>query len=480
MKTSSNLLENFHAEITVTIPADELENKFRKNMEEAVKDIDISGFRKGKAPKSLVEKQVNKDKLWEITREETIEDTLTKAAQQEKLSVMSTEEVNQDTHTPGEDFTYHAKLRLMPEIPEVDYKEIPVRIPKLEVTDEQLGYSIENLRISWAESTPITDRPAQDGDWTLIQIEGYELSRIKIPGQSDKPKNMFPPSQLTLQINGERGIPWLDKEIIGMKTNETKTAHVVMPKDFINPPLENDTEIEAKILLQWIEEKTLPELTDEYLVEKKIAKDMDELKKHVRTSLEQQAKAIENEAAVACIHDWLVENMAFDLPDDILEEKKEEITEQLSQEFHARGEDLDTILKHVDDRSNKIRENIGKQSRELLQLDFIVTHIAEKEDLSIEQTELLNHIQMVAQQSNLNKAQIKKLMEDTNFLTHSFSTLLSRKVTNFLLNHAKREYIDKDELLAEAEKKDELIAEAEKPDADDSDDSKESDLIVTE
>lgn len=470
MKTSSNRLENFRAEITVTIPADELENKFHKNMEEAVKDIDIPGFRKGKAPKKLVEQQVNKDKLWDITREEAIEDTLTKAAQQEKLHVMSTEEVNQDTHTPGEDFTYHAKLRLMPEIPDVDYKAIPVRVPRLEVSDEQIGFSIENLRISWAESTPITNRPVQEGDWVLIQIEGYKLSRIKIPGQSDKPKNMFPPSQLTLQINGERGIPWIDKEVIGMKTNEAKTAHVMMPKDFINPPLENDTEIEAKILLQWIEEKILPELTDEYLVEKKLAKDMDELKKYVMTSLEQQAKSIENEAAVAGIHDWLIENMAFDLPDDVLEEKKEEITEQLRQEFHVRGEDLDTILKHIDDRSNKMRANIDKQSRELLQLDFIVTFIAEKEDLTVEQTELLNHLQMVAQQSKLNKSQIKKLMEDTNFLAHSFSTLLSRKVTNFLLNHSKREYIDKDE----------LIAECEKADVDDNDDSEEGGLIVTE
>lgn len=453
MKTSSNRLENLHAEMTVTIPADELENRFKKNMEEATTGVVVSGFRKGKAPKSIVEKQINKDKVWEITREELIEETITTAARQENLSVMATMAVNQDEHKVGEDFTYHAKLRLMPEIPDVDYKNIPIRIPKLEVTEEQIEQGVKNLLISWAETTPIADRPAQDGDWALLQVEGHQISRIAIPGQSDTPKNMFPPSQLTLQINGERGIPWLDSEVIGMRTNETKTAHVMMPKDFINPPLEEDTEIEVKILVQWLEEKTIPELTEEYLVEKNIAKDMDEFKGKIRETLEQQAKHYEDEAAVAIIHDWLVENMSFELPEDILEEKKEEIIERVRQDFHQHGEDLDVILKHIDDKSNEIRAKIDRQSRELLTLDFLITQIAEKEDLTVEQNELLNHIQTVAQQANLNKAQIQKLTEDSDFLSHSFSNILSRKVTNFLLNHAKREYIDKDELLAEAAEK---------------------------
>ncbi|MFH1514391.1 MAG: trigger factor [bacterium] len=444
MKTSSNRIEDFRVELTVVIPADEIEKKFNENMSEAIKDLNLPGFRKGKAPKNLLEQQISREKLWDITRKDIIDDTLTEATEKENLRILSTEDVNQDDHTPGEDFTYRARFRLMPEIPDFEYKGIPVKVEKIDITDKEIDLSIENLRINWAESNPITDRPAQEGDWALIVLEGKELKRIFLPGESGAKKKMFPISQLSVEIGRQRGIVWLDKEIVGMKVKEKKTAHITMPKDFINPPLDEDAEIEAKIELQWLEEKILPEITDDYLVEKKIAKDIGELRKKIREDLESQAKAFEDEQVVQKIHDWLVENVEFVLPDDIIESKKNEITERLRQEYHQRGQDLEMILKRVDDQAIKIREEIRKQSVELARLDFLVPHIAEKEELTVSQPELLNYIQMIAQQTQLKKHQIKKLMEDTDFLMHTYRSILSRKVTTFLLNHAAREYIEVD------------------------------------
>ena len=227
-----------------------------------------------------------------------------------------------------------------------------------------------------------------------------------------------------------------------MKLKETKTAHVVMPKDFINPPADEDTEIEVKISLLWLEEKTLPELTDDYLVEKQIAKDMAELRKKVVEDLEKHIKQIEDEDAVNAIHDWLIKNVEFELSSDIIEDKKDELTERLRQEYQRRGEDLDTLLKRVDEDATRIRNEIDKQSKELAKLDFIIPYISEKEELTVTQPELINHVQMVAQMSQLKKHQIKKLMEDTDFLLYSYRQLLNRKVANFLLNHSKREYVE--------------------------------------
>jgi trigger factor len=295
-----------------------------------------------------------------------------------------------------------------------------------------------------AKSTPIKDRPAQNGDWTAVYLEGYEFARIKIPGQSDELKMLFK-TQLAIEIGGKRGIPWLDDEIIGMKIGESKTCHPIMPRDFINPPFEEDREIEAKIRLLWIETKEIPELTDEFLETNKIAKDMIEFKGHVKVDLEANARAVEDREAVVRIQDWLMDNVKFSLPEDILEEKKEEIIEKLRQEYQRQGEDLDMLLKRVDERATKARHEIERLAEEQARLDFIVNDIAEKESITVDQTDILNHVQIVAQQAQLKKHQVQKLMEDSLFLVSVYRTLLTRKVSNFLLNHSKREYFTEEE-----------------------------------
>jgi trigger factor len=442
MKTSSNHLDNMKVEITVTIPAGVIDEKFQSNLDNAVQNIDVPGFRKGKAPRNVIERHVDIDKLWNITRQDIISDTLRDALKSENINFLTYDDIKQDTHTPGEDFIYHVTVSLMPEIPQFEYRDIPVKVTKYVVTDEHVDSSIENLRISWAESKPVTDRPAKLNDWALIYIEGYEFSRIKIPGKSDAQKNMFPPSQLTLQIGGDRSIPWLEHEITGMNVKESKTCYVTMPKNFINPPLEKDTEIEAKITLLWLEEKDMPELTEDYLVEHKIAKDTIELKKKVKSEIEKQFKHMEDHEAVDAIHDWLIENVKFNVPEDIVGAKKEEITERLRQEYHRRGEDLDNLLKRIDEDATRIRSEIDKQAEELARMDFIISHIADKEELEVTQPEILNQIQMIAQSTQLKKHQLKKLTENEAFIIQVYNQILSRKVTNFLLNHCKKEYVE--------------------------------------
>ena len=439
MKTSSTKLENFQAEIVVTIPPEELEKQYQKKFEEATKDIDVPGFRKGKAPANLVKHQIDEDKLWKITLDDLIEDTLDDAMKEEKIRAIKTIEIKRDEFNPGSEFTYRVKVALMPEIPDINYRDIPIKVQKRTITDKMIDIAVENLRIRIAKSTPIRDRAALKGDWAAIELEGYEFTRIALPGQSNEPKLLFK-TQLGTQLGGERGIAWLDESIIGMKVGESKTAYLTMPKNFINPPLDTDREIETRIKLHWLEEKVIPELNEETLVSLGIAKDMEELRGHIKVDLEAQLRVDEDHEATDKIQNWLIESMKFDLPNEVIEEKKEEITERLRQEYQKQGEDIDIMLKRVDDKANKIRHDIERLAEEHARLDFIVAHIAEKESLEVNQTELVNHIQMLAQYSQLKKHQIRKLMEDEGFLMDTYSKLLNRKVTNFLLNHAKREY----------------------------------------
>ena len=452
MKTSSSILENFHAEVVVTIPPDEVDSFYKKNLAEASEGIDIPGFRKGKAPKAMMEKHINEEKLWEVTLNDIVEDTLPKALEENKLKALRTIQVTKDKHQPGEEFTYRAKVELMPEIPEYKYRDIPVKIHRQQISEKLIDMSIENLAIRIAQSTPIKDRPAQQGDWTAIALEGYQFTRIKVPGQSDEPKPLFN-TQLSVEIGGKRGIKWLDDEIIGLKVGESKTCYPTMPRDFINPPLEQDTEIEAKIRLLWLEEKVIPELTDEFLANNGIAKDMLELRGHIKVDLEANARTMEDREAIMEIQDWLIENVKFTLPPEIIDEKKEDIAERLRQEYQRHGEDLDLLLKRVDEKASSTRHEIDRIAEEQARLDFVINDIASREDIKVDQSDMTNHIQLIAQQSKLKKHQIKKLMEDENFLISVFNSILKRKVSNFLLNHSIKEYLTEEELQAEKEKK---------------------------
>jgi len=116
------------------------------------------------------------------------------------------------------------------------------------------------------------------------------------------------------------------------------------------------------------------------------------------------------------------------------------MTERLRQEYQKQGDDLDIMLKRVDEKGIAIRREIEHLAEEQARLDFIINDIAQKESVTVEQDDIVNNIQMIAQQSNLKKHQVKKLMEDEAFLISIYRSLLTRRVTNFLLNHAKRDY----------------------------------------
>jgi len=451
MKTSSSILENFRAEIVVTITPEEVDSFYQKNLKEASEKVDVPGFRKGKVPQAMLEKHLDDEKLWDITLNDIVEDTLPKALEENKLKALRTIQITKDKHEPGGEFTYHAKVELMPDIPAFNYREIPVKIHHYPISDELIDMSIENLAIKIAQSTPVKDRPAQSGDWAAIELEGYDFKRIKLPGQTDDKKMLFK-TQLSVELKGKRGIKWLDDEIIGMKIGEQKTCHPTMPRDFINPPLEQDMEIEAKIRLLYLEEKVIPELTDEFIANSGIAKDMLELRGHVKVDLEANARSLEDREASAEIQDWILNNVKFNVPPEILEEKREEITERIRQQFQREGEDLDVLLKRVDEKGTRMRNEIDRLAEEQARLDFIINDIAEKEDIAVDQTDMTNHIQLIAQHSNLKKHQIKKLMEDQGFLVGIYHNILTRKVMNFLLNHSKKEYYTEEELKAGADR----------------------------
>ena len=275
MQITRNDISETKVEFTVKAGLEELTHAKQSELKERAKTMKVAGFREGKAPLSVIEKQVDSNELQAKVINHTINDAYNKTIEDEKLRTFAQPEVEVKSFVPYTELEFTATVEIMPTIKLADYKKISKTVKKAAVTEKDVNEVLENLRARSATKTD-TDKSAKDGDIVVIDFEGTDKDGQKVAGASGK--------DYSLTLGSKSFIPGFEEGLVGVKKGDKKELKLAFPKDYHADNLAG-TKITFAVTVKNVQTLTKQKLDDAFAASIGPFKTMADLKKDIKTQL---------------------------------------------------------------------------------------------------------------------------------------------------------------------------------------------------
>lgn len=423
LKNSTKTKENTY-EVEVSVDAETFAKAVNKAYKKQVKNINVPGFRKGKAPKSIIEKMYGEGVFYEDAMQDCYPEALDAAAKEADLNVIAVDSLEAiDASKDG--FTFKATVITYPVIDINDYKGITVTKKSTRVTKKLIDEEIEKVRDRNSRMVTVEDGEVVDGDMVVIDFEGMKDGE---PFEGGKAENY------NLKIGSGNFIPGFEEQIIGHKTGEEFTISVKFPEDYQAEELKG-ADAEFKINLHEIKRKELPELDDEFVKDVSDKETLDEYKEEVKETVkkrleEEQKKDIEDQVITK-----LCDSVEGEIPEQMYDNAVNEMVQEFDMRLRSQGMDFNTYMQYMGATPDTIKEMYRPDAERRVKLRLALEKIAEKENFEITTEELDAEYNRLAEQYKMDVEEVKKAINDESLS----ADLKTQKAMDFAVDNTKTE-----------------------------------------
>ncbi|MBQ1282117.1 MAG: trigger factor, partial [Oscillospiraceae bacterium] len=395
--------ENGKAKITVEIGAVEFENALNKVYAKVKKNIAIPGFRKGKAPRKIVESMYGAQVFYEDAIEEIFPEVYATAVIDEKINAVGRPAIS-DMQIPEEGgVVLVVETDLYPEVTLGQYKGLEVPKAEATVTDEEVEADIDRMVKQNARISTV-DRAAQNGDTVTLDFDGY-VDGEQFQGGKAEGHNLV--------LGSGQFIPGFEDQLVGMTAGESKDVVVTFPEEYGAKELAGK-EATFKCTVHEVKESILPEKDDEFAKDVSEFDTLDELRADLRaTILKQKSEGIENAFENACIAK-AVENMTVEVPASMVEEQLDRHIENLDLQLKQNGMSIDTYVQMLGGDMAKMRESFRPMAEVSVKNELLIAKVAEEEKIEITEEELDAEFKALAEQYSMEETKVRELMPVEN------------------------------------------------------------------
>ncbi len=371
-----------------------INNVFRKKS----KNINVPGFRKGKAPKSIVEKLYGKEVFYEDAMQNLYPEALEEAAQEAGLEIIN-DKIDLEVVEVGDNgFTFKATVTVKPTVEINDYKGIEVKAKSSEVTDEILDKEIEAVRERNSRLVTVEGRAAKDGDIAVIDFEGF-VDGVAFDGGKAESYN--------LKIGSGSFIPGFEEQIIGHSTNDEFTINVKFPEDYQVDELKGK-DAEFKIVLHEIKERELPDFDEDFVKDVSEKETIEEYKEELREEVAQRLKRESENDIENQLTNKLVELLEGEIPGAMYNNEANEMLREFDMRLRQQGMDLDTYMRYTGMNAEALAESYKEQAEKRVKLRLALEKIADKENIVPSEEDIEEEYEKLAEMYNINIEDIKK------------------------------------------------------------------------
>ena len=330
-------LEKNMAKLTIEVPAEEVTKALNTAYGKDKSKINVPGFRKGKAPRKLIEQMYGKGVFYEDAANEMIPGAYAKAVEECEEEIVSSPKIEVVQIEEGKPFIFTAEVALKPEVTLGEYKGVKVAKADTEVSDADVDKEINRERENNARTINVEDRAVKDGDMTVIDFEGF-VDGVAFEG--GKGEN-YP-----LTIGSGSFIPGFEEALIGAELNKETEVNVTFPEDYHAEELKGKPAV-FKCTVKEIKEKQLPELDDEFASEVSEFDTMEEYRADVKKNLADrkavEAKNAKEEAAV----DAVIANAQMEIPDAMVETQQRQMVQDFAQRIQSQGITMEQYMQYT-------------------------------------------------------------------------------------------------------------------------------------
>lgn len=383
---SKKLDEANKYELEVKVEKEAFSAATMKAYKKQVKNINIPGFRKGKAPKHIIERMYGKGVFYDDAIEETYPSALADAAVEAELKAIGVDDISVG-EVSDDGYTFTAKIIVAPELTVDGYKGIEVEKLSTEVTDELVDEELQAVRERNGRMVTVEDRAAENGDTTVIDFEGFVDGEAFEGGKSEN---------YNLRLGDGNFIPGFEEAIVGHKTGEEFTIDVTFPEDYNAENLAGK-EAQFKIKLHEIKTKELPEVDDEFVkdVSEKDTLDeyKEELKEKVAKRLEEQSeKDFDNK-----LTDTLEKLVTEEIPEVMFDNEVRDMLNEFDMRLRSQGMDLATYMKYTGMDQGAIEATYKPQAEKRVKIRLVLEAIGRQENIEVTDEDVENEYKKLAE-----------------------------------------------------------------------------------
>lgn len=419
-------LDKGMAKLTIEVPAGELEKAIEAAYQKNKNKISIPGFRKGKAPRRMIEQMYGREIFYEDAANALIPEAYEKALDECGEDIVSAPKVDVVQIEAGKPFVFTAEVALKPEVTLGKYKGVEVEAFDRKVTDEEVDKEIARQQDANARTVNVEDRGVKDGDLTVIDFEGF-VDGVAFEG--GKGEN-YP-----LTIGSGQFIPGFEEALIGAELNKEVDVNVTFPEDYQAEELAGKPAV-FKCTVREIKEKQLPELDDEFASEVSEFDTLAEYKADVKKKLEERKAAEAKDAKEEAVIRAIIEDAGMEIPDAMLETQQRQMADEFAQRIQSQGLSMEQYMQFTGMTPAAMLEQIKPQALQRIQSRLVLEAVVAAEKIEASDEEFEEEVKTMGEAYQMEPEKVKELLGE-NGSRQVREDICIKKAVEFVVENAK-------------------------------------------
>ncbi len=383
-------------ELLVSVDGETFEKAINAVYKKQVKKINIQGFRKGKAPRRIIEKMYGEEVFYDDAMQDCYPDALYDAAKEADIKIVAVESL-EAVEAGKEGFTFKAQVVVEPTMEIDGYKGIEIEKKSTEVTDELIDKEIEQVRERNSRLVTVEDRAAENGDTAVIDFEGF-VDGVAFEGGKAEGYN--------LSLGSGNFIPGFEEQIVGHKTGEEFSINVKFPEDYQAEELKGK-DAEFKITLHEIKTKELPEVDDEFVQDVSDKETLEEYKEELKETVAKRLKDEADKDVDDKISEKLMELLEGEIPEAMYENQTNDMVRDFEMRLRSQGMDMQTYMQYMGMDVNALKGMYRDEAEKRVKLRLALETIARKENIEVTEADLEDEYSKMAEAYKMDIDKVK-------------------------------------------------------------------------
>ena len=396
-------MEKNMAKLTIEVSAEDLDKAMEGAYKKAKNRISIPGFRKGKAPRKMIESMYGKGVFMEDAVNSLVPQEYTKALGECDLEIVSQPEINVTQMEPGKALIFTADVAVKPEVTLGDYKGVEVPKSEIAVTDEEVDAEVKKEQDKNARTVAVEDRAAANGDITTIDFEGF-VDGVAFDGGKG--------TDYALTLGSGTFIPGFEDQLVGANAGDHVEVKVTFPEEYQAKELAGKEAV-FQCDVKKIETKEVPELDDEFAKDVSefdtLAEYKEDVKKKLTEKKEKEARTAKENAAV----DKAIENAQMDIPELMTKTECRQMMDDFSRRMQQQGLSMEQYFQFTGQSMDKMMEDMKPQALKRIQTRLVLEKVAEAENIQPSEEEITEEIQKMADAYKMEADKIREAIGES-------------------------------------------------------------------
>lgn len=432
MKATVEKLESNRVVLEVEVEAPQLAKALDRAYRKLVRQVNIPGFRRGKAPRFILERYLGKESLYHEAIDMVIPEAYRQAVEETKIEPIDHPQVEIVQAEEGQPLIFKATVEVKPEVVLGKYKGVEVHKPEVKVTEEDVEQYLKGLQERYAELKDAEDGTVREGDIAFIDFQGFIEGR-EYPGLKGE--------NYPLEIGSGTFIKDFEAQLVGAKVDEEREVKVTFPEGYFRKELAGKDAV-FRVKIRAIKRKHLLPLDDEFAKDVSEFETLDELKADIRTRLEKQREEWAKAEVRRQVVEKVVEDAQVEVPQVLVERRIDRLIEDFALRLHSQGSSLEKFMERTGKDIFKLREDFRPQAERQVKTELVLEAVAKQEGLTATPEEIDREIQEMARVLKKDPLEVREKIGDG--LERLKYDIIINKAVQFVVDHSLLGVVDRE------------------------------------